>query len=276
MPRHYPVDMITIPRFRLRPGALALVALLTTGCAPGDDAGRAEADRAGGAAASRDAASPPDLVDVRDIEPSIRTDIRYAGADNFVGEPVEGYEAARCMLSRPAAEALARVQRELAADGLGLLVYDCYRPQRAVDHFVRWAADTADAATKSEYYPNVRKSRLFEEGYIAERSGHSRASTVDLTLVREVDGDTRGDTAGAPGAPGAGAAEVLDMGTPYDFFDSRSHTESGEITERQLMNRLRLRDAMEAAGFRNYEAEWWHYTLRDEPYPDSYFDIAIR
>ncbi len=145
-----------------------------------------------------------DLVDVREVEPSIRADIRYAGSNNFVGGPVDGYEGATCLLSRPAAEALARVQRDLAAEGLGLLVYDCYRPQRAVDHFVRWAEDTTDARTKAEFYPNVDKSRLFDEGYIAERSGHSRGSTVDLTLVRD------------------GTAEALDMGTPYDFFDPRS------------------------------------------------------
>lgn len=200
----------------------------------------------------------PDLVEVREIEPSIRADIRYAGSNNFVGARVDGYGAARCLLSRPAAEALAGVQHELEAEGLGLLVYDCYRPQRAVDHFVGWAEDTADVRTKAAFYPNVDKSRLFDEGYIAERSGHSRGSTVDLTLVRY------------------DAPEPVDMGTPYDFFDPRSHTESPELTEQQLANRLRLRDVMEAHGFRNYTAEWWHYSLRDEPYPDSYFDIPIR
>lgn len=209
-----------------------------------------------------------DLVDVQDVEPSIRADLRYAGSHNFVGGPVEGYGTETCLLSRPAAEALAEVQRELAADGLGLLVYDCYRPQRAVDHFVRWAEDTADVSTKAEFYPNVDKSRLFEEGYIAERSGHSRGSTVDLTLVREP------APRGGAGL-GGGAAEPLDMGTPYDFFDPRSHTESPEVTETQLENRLRLREAMETGGFRNYTAEWWHYTLRDEPYPDTYFDIPL-
>lgn len=212
----------------------------------------------------------PDLVDVERIEPSIRAEIRYAGSNNFVGTPVDGYEAATCLLSRAAAEALAGVQRVLAADGLALLVYDCYRPQRAVDHFVRWASDTTDVATKPEFYPNVDKSRLFDDGYIAERSGHSRGSTVDLTLVR---------VSRAEGAEGdailGDEAEPLDMGTPYDFFDPRSHTESPEITERQLANRLRLRDAMEEGGFQNYTAEWWHYTLRDEPYPDAYFDIPV-
>lgn len=232
--------------------AALLVLLVPSGCAA--EGG----ERPDEAPVPAEAGVGVDIVDVREIEPAIRTDIRYAGSNNFVGAPVDGYEAAKCLLSRSAAEALARVQRELAPEGLGLLVYDCYRPQRAVDHFVRWAADTADVSTKAEFYPDVDKERLFDEGYIAERSGHSRGSTVDLTLVRD-DG-----------------AEVLDMGTPYDFFDPRSHTESPEITDQQLANRLRLRDAMETRGFRNYAAEWWHYTLRDEPYPDVYFDLPIR
>ncbi|MFQ5550851.1 MAG: M15 family metallopeptidase [Gemmatimonadales bacterium] len=203
----------------------------------------------------------PDLVDVRSIDPSIRADMRYAGPGNFVGDPVDGYEAPTCLLSAEAAAALARVQSDLADDGLSLLVFDCFRPQRAVDHFVRWAEDTADLRTKPEYYPNVDKSRLFDEGYIASRSGHSRASTIDLTLARVGE---------------EGLAQALDMGTPFDFFDPLSHTESPDITPAQLANRLMLRDAMEAGGFRNYAAEWWHYTLRDEPYPDEYFDQEIR
>ncbi len=202
-----------------------------------------------------------DLVDVRQLDTSIRADMRYAGPSNFVGEPVDGYEAPKCLLSRAATEALVRIQSSLEKDGLGLLVFDCYRPQRAVDHFVRWAKDTADVRTKTEYYPNVRKSRLFEEGYIASRSGHSRASTVDLTLVRESQEQS---------------GEPLDMGTPFDFFDPRSHTESPDVTPGQLANRLRLRGAMEEGGFRNYAAEWWHYTLRDEPHPDEYFDRVIQ
>lgn len=206
-------------------------------------------------------ATGQDFVDVRSLDPSIAADMRYAGGENFVGEPIDGYEAPKCLLSRVAAEALVEVQSILRDDGFGLLVFDCYRPQRGVDHFVRWAKDTADLRTKAEYYPNVRKSRLFEDGYIASRSGHSRASTVDLTIVRR-----RPD----------GSVEALDMGTPFDFFDPRSHTESPDVTSEQQANRLRLRDAMEEGGFRNYSAEWWHYTMRDEPYPDEYFDRPIR
>jgi D-alanyl-D-alanine dipeptidase len=210
---------------------------------------------------SATAASDPGLIDVVALEPSIRADIRYAGPHNFVGEPVDAYEAPKCLLSAPAAQALVRVQAGLRDDGLTLLVFDCYRPQTAVDHFVRWAADTLDVRTKAEYYPDVAKSSLFDEGYIAERSGHSRASTVDLTLARV--------TAG-------GTIEPLDMGTPFDFFDPLSHTESPDVTGTQLANRLLLRDAMEAGGFRNLVEEWWHYTLMDEPYPDDYFDEPVR
>ena len=210
------------------------------------------------------AATGQDLVDVRQLDASIRADMRYAGPSNFVGEPIDGYAAAKCLLSRAAAKALVEVQSVLRDDGLGLLVFDCYRPQRGVDHFVRWAKDTADVRTKAEYYPNVSKSRLFEEGYIASRSGHSRASTVDLTLVRASQNGSDGPV------------ELPDMGTPFDFFDPNSHTESTDITPEQLSNRLRLRDAMQKGGFRNYAAEWWHYTLRDEPYPDEYFDRVIR
>ncbi len=206
-------------------------------------------------------ATGQDFVDVRSLDPSIAADMRYAGSENFVGEPIDGYEAPKCLLSRVAAEALVEVQSILRDDGFGLLVFDCYRPQRGVDHFVRWAKDTADLRTKAEYYPNVRKSRLFEDGYIASRSGHSRASTVDLTMVRRRPDDS---------------VEALDMGTPFDFFDPRSHTESPDVTAEQQANRLRLRDAMEEGGFRNYSAEWWHYTMRDEPYPDEYFDRPIR
>lgn len=206
-------------------------------------------------------ATGQDFVDVRSLDPSIAADMKYAGSENFVGEPIDGYEAPRCLLSRVAAEALVEVQAILRDDGFGLLVFDCYRPQRGVDHFVRWAKDTADLSTKAEYYPNVRKSRLFEDGYIASRSGHSRASTVDLTMVRRRPDDS---------------VEALDMGTPFDFFDPRSHTESPDVTAEQQANRLRLRDAMEEGGFRNYSAEWWHYTMRDEPYPDEYFDRPIR
>jgi D-alanyl-D-alanine dipeptidase len=200
----------------------------------------------------------PDLVDLASVDPTIDVVARYAGSDNFVGAPVDGYGAPRCWLTRPAAEALAWVQRDLRSEGLGLRVYDCYRPQRAVDHFVRWAADPDDLATKAEHYPNVAKSRLFAEGYVAERSSHSRGSTVDLTLVRLADG------------------EPLDMGSPWDFFDPVSHTDSQAVSREARSHRMRLRATMDRHGFENHPKEWWHYTLRDEPYPDRYRDVPIR
>lgn len=199
-----------------------------------------------------------DLVDLARVDPTIETEIRYAGSRNFVGAPIDGYGAPRCWLTHAAARALASVQSDLRTEGLALRVFDCYRPQRAVDHFVRWASDPDARGTKASYYPNVAKEALFAEGYIAERSGHSRGSTVDLTLVRKRDG-----------AP-------LDMGSPWDFFDPISHTESPLVTPEQRSYRMRLRSVMQRHGFENFAKEWWHYTLRREPFPTRYRDVPIR
>lgn len=195
------------------------------------------------------------LVRLADVDPTIDQDPKYVGDDNFMGRPVRGYNAPHVMLTPEAAQALSGAQEAAAERGLSLLVYDGYRPQRAVDHFVEWGADLADTLNKAAYYPEVPKAELFERGYIAERSGHSRGSTVDLTLTRN-------------GVP-------LDMGTPFDFFDERSHTENPAITGEAMANRMLLRDIMTGAGFRNYVNEWWHYTLNEEPYPDTYFDLPI-
>jgi len=153
--------------------------------------------------------------------------------------------------------ALSQAQEHAQSRGLSLLMYDCYRPQRAVDDFVDWVSSTDPEPTKNAYYPNLERSSLIELGYIASRSGHSRASTVDLTLVDSVTG------------------QPLDMGTPWDFFDPMSHTESDEIDLGARHNRFLLREIMTASGFRPYYAEWWHFTLVDEPYPETYFDILI-
>lgn len=199
------------------------------------------------------------LVDITQFVPDIDLDIRYAGTRNFTGGRVDGYEAPRCYLLRPAAEALARVERSLREQGYRLRIFDCYRPMRAVRHFVRWAADTQDQRTKAEYYPNIDKSALIR-GYISDRSGHSRGATLDLTLLR-CDGDT---------------CRALDMGTPFDFFDPRANTEHAGITDEQRRNRGRLREAMAAGGFANYAMEWWHYTFKPEPSPDLFFDVPVR
>ena len=203
------------------------------------------------------AALPADFVSLAQIDPTIALDLRYATANNFVGERIDGYDTAQCLLTRAAAQALARVQADLHAQGLGLRVFDCYRPQRAVDHFVRWSRAPDDPAQRARHYPRVAKSELFAQGYIAERSGHSRGSTVDLTLV---------DAAG----------RELDLGTAFDFFDRRAAGDSPDVppAARELRNELRA--ALERRGFSHYAAEWWHFTLANEPYPDNYFDAPVR
>lgn len=198
------------------------------------------------------AAIPSDFVSIQDIDPTIQLDIRYFGSHNFLGRPVKGYRAPKCILTKPAAEALAKVQADLKPFALSLKVYDCYRPQMAVDDFVTWAKDLQDLKMKKEFYPKVDKTNLFRDGYIAEKSGHSRGSTVDLTLV-----------------PG------LDMGTTYDYFDPLSHTANPEIGPMQKRNRLLLKSLMEKHGFKNLPEEWWHYTLVGEPYPDRFFAFEI-
>ncbi len=199
----------------------------------------------------------PGLIDAASLVPGLVVDMRYAGAANFVGRPIAGYDAPVCLLTRAAASALARVQQTLAPFGLGLKVFDCYRPQRAVADFVRWARDPTDQIRKGEHYPNVDKSALFALGYIAERSGHSRGATVDLTLVDL-----------------ASAAE-LDMGSGYDVFDPISWPAAPGLAGPQRAHRLLLRSAMQSAGFRPYDKEWWHFTLVGEPFPDTYFDVPV-
>ncbi|MEZ5970437.1 MAG: M15 family metallopeptidase [Hyphomonadaceae bacterium] len=201
---------------------------------------------------------PEGFVDAAAVVPGLRLEMRYAGAHNFVGRRIDGYEAPVCILTREAADALAGVQAELASLGLGLKVYDCYRPQRAVADFARWAADLSDQSTKAEFYPNVDKSRLFELGYIAERSGHSRGSTLDLTLVNLATG-----------------AE-LDMGSPFDLFDARSWPSDETVSPTARANRMSLARVMQQHGFRPLREEWWHFTLAGEPYPQTYFDFPVR
>lgn len=201
------------------------------------------------------------LVDIRQLTPDIVEDIKYAGSDNFVGAPVDGYLAPACLLLKPAAEALARVEHDLRAQHQRLKLFDCYRPARAVKHFVRWAGDLADQRTKAAHYPLLDKSQLLGD-YIAPVSGHSRGATIDLTLMRC-------DAAGAHCTP-------LDMGTEFDYFGTRANTESPEATPAQHANREALRHAMEREGFRNYAMEWWHYTLSPEPTPDTIYDVPVQ
>lgn len=214
-------------------------------------------------------ASP--LVALRTVAPSIAQDMRYHGSRNFMGRPIAGYEAANCWLSRPAAAALAAVQAEAQSQGLRLKVYDCYRPQRAVDDFVRWGQDLKDQATKPVYYPRVPKEELFKRGYIAEKSGHSRASTVDIGLLV----DQPASAARVLRGPLNAGADV-DMGTPFDLFDEQSHTETQFVSPDARHNRLWLRTLMDRHGWRNLPEEWWHFTLKDEPFRERYFDVPVR
>ncbi len=225
--------------------------------------------------------APEDVVDLHEVAPTVLYDIRYSTKHNFMGTRVDGYPQSLCLLSGEAATRLAKVQQDVLEQGYSLKVYDCYRPQRAVDHFVQWAGDEDDQTMKREFYPRVDKSTLFEDGYIAEQSGHSRASTVDLTLV-ELPAERQRRWTPADGlqpcyGPRSQRFEdtSIDMGTGYDCFDTRSHTADPRSTPEQRANRQRLVDAMAACGFSNYENEWWHFTLEDEPYPDTYFDFVV-
>ena len=229
---------------------------------------------------------PDGFVDLAEVAPSIDVDMRYATARNFVGRPIRGYRAGRCLLARPAAQALAEVARDLTPSGLGLRVYDCYRPRRAVADFVAWARDVTDTATRAVHYPDVPKAELFKRGYIAHRSGHSRGATVDLTLI-PLPAPPRGD-GGAAAAPTTAAGDCrvlagprapdgsLDMGTAFDCFDERSNTDDPRVTPAARRNRDLLRSAMQKRGFANYAREWWHFTLADEPFPDTAFDFEVR
>ena len=212
-----------------------------------------------------------DLVPLASVAPSVKQDMRYFTRHNFMGKPINGYEAGVCWLSRDAAMSLAAVQKELLSKGLSLKVYDCYRPQTAVNDFVRWGKDMADQKNKDMYYPRVPKNELFKRGYIAEKSGHSRASTVDMTLV-VLNGKQASKHVHGPLADGID----VDMGTPFDMFDEQSHTDNSKQSPDVQHNRRWLRTLMERHGWKNLPEEWWHYTLVNEPYPDQYFDVPVR
>ena len=199
----------------------------------------------------------PGFVDAAEVVDGLVVDMRYFGTNNFVGAAIDGYEAPRCLLTAQAAHALAAVQRDLAARGLALKVYDCYRPLRAVAHFVRWARDVGDVRRKNEYYPDFDKRSLFALGYLSSRSSHARGSTVDLTLVAR------------------GGGEV-DMGSPFDFFGARSNRHAAGVGASQNRNRQILGEAMARRGFRGSSKEWWHFTLANEPFPTTSFDFPVR
>jgi D-alanyl-D-alanine dipeptidase len=224
---------------------------------------------------------PPEFTEISAVLPNVMMDIRYYTPHNFVATRVDGYKAPKCYLTRQAAQALVGVQKDLVASGLTIKIYDCYRPQKAVNHIVRWATAIRDTQTKAEFYPKVDKKNLFKDGYIAGKSGHSRGSTIDLTIVA---------------VPAASQEKYIphtnlracylpperrfrdngiDMGTGFDCFDEKSHTLNKTIGPVPRLHRALLKTLMEKHGFVNYDKEWWHYTLKGEPFPDTYFDFDI-
>ena len=198
------------------------------------------------------------FVPITDVVPDAILEIRYYSTYNFVGERIDGYLAPTAWLTRPAADSLKAVSDDVIKLGYRLKIFDAYRPQCAVDHFVRWAANVPDTLMKRYFYPDVDKSRLFELEYIMEKSGHTRGSTVDLTLF-----DMKTE-------------KEVDMGGTFDWFGEESHPDYRGITDEQFANRMILRDAMVRHGFKTLDSEWWHFTLKDEPYPDTYFTFPVR
>ena len=200
---------------------------------------------------------PKGFVYLDEVIPSAVYEIRYYSDHNFVGEPIPGYEAPYAIMSTQAAQALKKVSNELEKKGYTLKIYDAYRPQKAVDHFIKWSKDPQDERMKEEFYPKVEKKNVFKAGFLSTKSGHSRGSTVDLTLVYKKIG------------------KEVDMGGPYDFFGEISSHGTKLITAKQTANRNLLKTTMEKHGFKPYSKEWWHYTLKNEPYPKKYFDFDV-
>ena len=198
------------------------------------------------------------FVNITDIVPDAILEPRYYSTYNFIGDRIDGYEEPALLLTREAAAALKKASDALKEKGLRMKLFDAYRPQQAVDHFVRWSLDLADTRMKAVFYPQEDKALLTERDYIAKRSGHSRGSTVDLTLFDDASG------------------KELDMGGPFDFFGALSHPDYRGITQWQYANRMLLRETMLGADFRPLESEWWHFTLKNEPYPDTYFTFPVR
>ena len=200
---------------------------------------------------------PSGFVLLADYVPGIVQEIRYYSTYNFIGDRIDGYEEPCALLTAEAARALKAVSNEMNALGYRLKIFDAYRPARAVKHFVLWGIEDLDLRMKPYFYPELEKQALFARGYIASRSSHSRGSTVDLTLLDMSTG------------------RELDMGSPFDLFSERSHPDSRDVTPEQYANRMLLQGAMVRGGFVPFDCEWWHFTLKDEPYPDTYFDFPV-
>ena len=229
------------------PVFIALISLLIVTCSPIDSKNSTELN-----------STFQELNDgISDDLEKFEISIRYFSNNNFIGRPIPGYYANKAFLTREAADALLLAQRDFIKQGYRLKIYDAYRPQTAVDYFSAWAADLEDSQNKSQYYPNISKSQLFADGYIAAKSGHSRGSAVDLTLLEIESGNE------------------LDMGSPWDFFDPISWVENNQITDQQRANRKLLASVMIIHGFKPLKEEWWHFSFTEEPFPETYFDFPI-
>jgi D-alanyl-D-alanine dipeptidase len=225
---------------------------------------------------------PEGFIYLEDVAPTIIQEISYARSHNFIGRPLDGYEAERCIVSIPLGNALANAQEEVLNQGMTLKVYETYRPLRAAQDIIKWVMNINDLKMKAEFYPDIDKSKVFELGFIAIRSQHTRGAAVDLTLVplpvpsqdTYQPGDDLKDSRLAKAL--RFNDNSIEMGTGFDCFDDLSHTMNPNISAEAHHNRMRLKDLMGKHGFINYEKEWWHYSLRDEPFPDTYFDFPIR
>ena len=197
------------------------------------------------------------FVLLSDLVPGVVLEIRYFSTYNFIGDRIDGYEEPYAILTKEAARALKAVSNQAAVRGYRLKIFDAYRPANAVRHFVLWGIEDLDQRMKPFFYPELEKEELFSQGYIAKQSSHSRGSTVDLTLLDMTSG------------------KEIDMGSPFDYFGGISHPDSREVTDEQYENRMLLQSLMTQNGFIPYDCEWWHFTLANEPYPDTYFEFPI-
>jgi D-alanyl-D-alanine dipeptidase len=224
-------------------------------------------------------ALPKGFVYLKDIAPDIIQDMRYATSNNFIGNPIPGYKKGRCIITRQAAEQLKKAEREIRKKGYTLKVYDCYRPQQSVDYFYQWSQKFKDERQKAAFYPRVEKKELFKKNYIALSSGHSRGSTLDLTLVKL-------NTTSKPNKDQITRCyditshylddDSIDMGTRFDCMDKSANIDYGDLSQAQKNNRKLLQKLMIRYGFKPYYYEWWHYTLANEPFPGSYFNFLVK
>lgn len=227
-------------------------------------------------------ALPPGFVYLQEVDSSIQRDMRYAGKHNFIGRPIKGYTKPQCILTNEAAQALAKVQKELAQSSLSLKVYDCYRPTDAVADFVTWSKLPHQQEMKAEFYPNVEKTELFNQGYIAEKSSHSRGSTIDVTIVPlpylAQPNYRPGQKLISCTAPYLQRFRdnSIDMGTGYDCFDEHAHPDNTDINLVAKQNRILLSEIMKKYGFTSYDKEWWHFTLANEPHPEESFNFPVK